>query len=76
MLLSGIKFFFRTTCPREWEVLEQTKLNYVKTLPEVITQPQVFQIIDACRTRRMKTFVWTTYTLGLRIGEAVHLASR
>ena len=73
VLLSGIKFFFRTTCPREWDVLKQTKLNYVKTLPEVITQPQVFQIIDACRTRRMKTFVWTTYTLGLRIGEAVHL---
>ena len=73
VLLSGIKFFFRTTCPREWEVLQQTKLNYVKTLPEVITQPQVFQIIDASRTRRMKTFVWTTYTLGLRIGEAVHL---
>jgi site-specific recombinase XerD len=73
VLLSGIKFFFRSTCPRDWGVLENTKLNYIKSLPEVITQPQVFQIIDACRTRRMKTFIWTTYTLGLRIGEAVHL---
>ncbi len=73
VLLSGIKFFFRSTCPRDWDVLENTKLNYIKSLPEVITQPQVFQIIDACRTRRMKTFIWTTYTLGLRIGEAVHL---
>ena len=73
VILSGLKFFFRTTCPRQWKVLDQTKLNYGNALPEVITQPQVYQIVDACRTLRMKTFVWTTYTLGLRIGEAVSL---
>ncbi|MEL6106721.1 MAG: site-specific integrase [Planctomycetota bacterium] len=73
VLLSGIKFFYRTTLPRKWKVLEQTKLNYVYALPEVITQDQVFEIIDACRTFRMKCFIWVTYTLGLRIGEAVNL---
>ena len=73
VLLSGIKFFYRNTCKRDWDVLNKTKINYNSTLPEVITQPQVFQIIDACKTVRLKTFVWTTYTLGLRIGEAVSL---
>lgn len=73
VLLSGIKFFYRNTCKRDWEALQQTRINYGKTLPEVITQPQVFQMIDACKTLRMKTFIWTTYTLGLRIGEAVDL---
>ena len=73
LILSGLKFFYRTTCPRQWKVLDQTKLNYGNALPEVITQRQVFQIVDACPTVRMKTFVWTTYTLGLRIGEAVNL---
>ena len=73
VILSGLKFFYRTTCPRHWKVLDQTKLNYGNALPEVITQRQVFQIIDACRTVRLKTFVWTTYSLGLRIGEAVNL---
>ena len=71
--LSGIKFFYRTTYPRKWKVLSQTKISYGSALPEVITQEQVFQIVDACQSLRMKTFVWTTYTLGLRIGEAVHL---
>ena len=71
--LSGIKFFYRTTCPRKWKVFDQTKINYVNALPEVITQAQVFQLIDACQTLRMKTFLWTSYTLGLRIGEAVNL---
>lgn len=73
VLLSGIKFFYRTTCLRNWKVLDQTKINYASTLPEVITQPQVFQMIDACQTFRLKCFIWITYTLGLRIGEAVNL---
>jgi site-specific recombinase XerD len=73
VLLSGIKFFYRTTCHRKWKVLDQTKLNYTSALPEVITQEQVFQMIDASRMFRIKCFIWVTYTLGLRISEAVHL---
>lgn len=73
VILSGIKFFYRMTCPRDWKTLDQTKLSRVFTLPEVITQPQVFQLIDTARAFRLKAFLWTTYTLGLRIGEAVNL---
>ena len=73
VLLSGIEFFYRTTCPRKWTVLDQTKLNYTCALPEVVTQSQVFQMIDASRTFRLKCFIWTAYTLGLRIGEAINL---
>lgn len=73
VLLSGIKFFYRTTCPRKWKVLDQTKLNYTNALPEVITQDQVFQMIDTAKSYRIKCFIWVTYTLGLRISEAVNL---
>lgn len=73
VILSGLKFFYRNTCPRDWKTLDQTKISRVVTLPEVITQPQVFQLIDTARVFRMKAFLWTTYTLGLRIGEAVNL---
>ena len=58
VVLSGIKFFFRTTCARDWKVLTQTRLRYIDALPEVITRAQVRQIIDACRTIRLKTFFW------------------
>ena len=57
--LSGIKFFYRQTCPRDWKVLTDTKLRYGTALPEVITRSQVQQIVDACKTIRLKTFVWT-----------------
>ncbi len=73
VILSGIKFFYRTTLPRNWKVLDQTKIGRVVALPEVITQAQVFEMIDAAKTFRVKCFLWITYTLGLRIGEAVNL---
>lgn len=73
VFLSGIKFFYRVTCPRPWQVFHQTKLLRVKALPGVITQPQVFELIDACKTLRLKTFLWTTYSMGLRISETAHL---
>ncbi len=73
VILSGIKFFYRTTLPRNWKVLDQTKIGRVVALPEVITQAQVFEMTDAATTFRLKCFLWITYTLGLRIGEAVNL---
>lgn len=70
---SGVKFFFTRTCRREWRTLAETKLQNVKSLPEVITRKQVNQIIDACTTIRMATFFWTVYSLGLRIEEGINL---
>ena len=70
---SGIKFFYTRTCKRNWRTLAETKLQNIKTLPEVITPEQVQQIIDACSTLRMAVFFWTVYSLGLRIDEALNL---
>lgn len=71
--LSGIQFFYRTTCPRDWNVLAMLKLKNVSTLPEVITREQVRQIILAAKTQRMRVFFWTVYSMGLRLNEALHL---
>ena len=45
---SGIKFFYTRTCKRDWQTLQQMKLQNVKSLPEVITRNQVLQIVE-CR---------------------------
>lgn len=71
--LSAFKFFYRTTCPRDWITLDQLKVKGPKTLPEVITIEQVHSIIDACTSQRMAVFFWTVYSLGLRLDEALHL---
>jgi site-specific recombinase XerD len=71
--LSGIQFFYRTTCPRDWNVLAMLRLKNVRTLPEVITREQVRQIIRAATTQRMRVFFWTVYAMGLRLNEALNL---
>lgn len=70
---SGIKFFYTRTCRREWETLATLKIQNVKSLPEVLTIPQVHQIIDACTTERMGVYFWTVYSLGLRLQEGLNL---
>ena len=71
--LSGIKFFYTTTCKRDWDILSMLKLQNVTALPEVLTIGQVHQIIGAARTQRMRTFFWTVYSMGLRLGEGLNL---
>lgn len=71
--LSGIRFFFQTTCPRDWNVLSMLRLKNVSTLPEVITREQVRLIISAATTQRMRVFFWAVYSMGLRLNEALNL---
>lgn len=71
--LSGVKFFYSVTCPRDWDILSLLKLKSVSTLPEVLTRQQVRQIIAATTTPRMNTFFWTVYSLGLRLNEGLNL---
>ncbi len=70
---SGIKFFFTRTCKRNWQTLAHMKIQNVKSLPEVLTIPQVHAIIDACRVPRIAAYFWTVYSLGLRMDEALNL---
>jgi integrase/recombinase XerD len=70
---SGIKFFFTHTVPREWPTLEQLRVKRHKTLPDVLTTDEVRTLIEAVRTLHNKTYLWTVYSLGLRLGEGLHL---
>ena len=70
---SGIKFFYTRTCKRAWETLATLKIQNVKSLPEVLTIPQVHQIIDACTVPRIAVYYWTVYSMGLRLEEGLNL---
>lgn len=70
---SGIKFFYTRTCKREWQTLATLKIQNVKSLPEVLTIPQVHQIMDFCTMPRIATYFWTVYSMGLRLEEGLNL---
>ena len=64
---------YTRTCKRGWETLATLKIQNVKSLPEVLTIPQVHQIVDACTTQRVAVYFWTVYSMGLRLEEGLNL---
>ena len=70
---SGLKFFYRHTCPREWPTLSKLRIPKQTKLPTVLTTAEVDQLIDSIHKPSMKCFFWTVYSLGLRLQEALHL---
>jgi site-specific recombinase XerD len=72
----GIKFFYSHTSPRDWATLRQLRVRRDKTLPDVLSVAEVRQLIDAVRTPHNRAYFWTVYSLGLRLGEALHLQVR
>ena len=70
---NGIKFFYTHTCKRNWKTLWQVKIPNSKTLPEVLTVAQVHRIIDAVKVERIAVYLWTVYSMGLRLEEGLNL---
>jgi len=64
---SGIKFFYSHTVPRDWPTLKRLRVPREKRLPDVLSVDEVRRLIAAVRTPQ------TVYSLGLRLGEGLHL---
>lgn len=71
--VSGIKFFYTHTAPRDWKTLQKLRVPKPKTLPDVLTIDEVRRLIDAVRTPHNRTYFWTVYSLGLRLQEGLNL---
>jgi integrase/recombinase XerD len=69
----GIKFFYSRTVLRDWPTLQRLRVRRDKTLPDVLSVEEVRQLIGAVRTLHNRTYFWTVYSLGLRLGEGLHL---
>lgn len=70
---SGLKFFYKYTEPRDWKVLTKLRIPKQKTLPDVLSIDEVHRLIAAVRQPRNRACFWATYTLGLRMSEALSL---
>jgi integrase/recombinase XerD len=68
-----IKFFYSHTVVREWATLLKLRVRRHKTLPDILTIEEVHRILEAVRTPHNKAFLWTVYSLGLRLQEGLAL---
>lgn len=73
MAYYGIRYFYSHTAPRKWATLEKLRVPREKKLPDVLTVEEVRRLVGAVRTLHNRTYLWTVYSLGLRLQEGLNL---
>jgi len=76
ILYAGLNHYFRDVLRREWHLLGLIKAPKESKLPVVLTVEEVYKLIGGVRTPQNRTFLWTVYSCGLRLQEALHLQIR
>ena len=71
--LYGLKFFYLHTLKRDWKDIPLVKSPRVKVLPDVLSTDEVMLLFSRTRVLSYRIFFYTTYSLGLRLGESLSL---
>ncbi len=58
---------------RDWQWVNIIKAPKVYTIPDILTPAEIEQFIGATRKLRYRVFLLTTYSMGLRLEEALSL---
>ncbi len=73
-ILAALKFLYKVTLSREWEVQRIPFPRYRRnTFPEVLRQDQLVELFAAFRGPKYRALLMTCYAAGLRISEACQL---
>lgn len=70
---NGLQFFWKHVLKLDWKWVDIVKPPKIKTIPDVLTLAEVEEVIGATRKLRYRVFLLTTYSMGLRLGEALSL---
>ena len=73
---NGLQFFWKHTLGRDWEWFKIIKPPKIKTLPDILTPAEIEKIIGKTRKLRYRVFLLTTYSMGLRLEEALSIQVR
>jgi len=72
---NGIQFFWKHVLHRRWDWVTIVKPPQVKRLPEVMSVDETRRVLDALEKLRYRTCLFTIYSMGLRLGEGITLAT-
>lgn len=70
---NGLQFFYKHILGKEWQWVNLVKPPVVKTLPDILSPEEISLMINSTREARYQTFILTTYSMGLRLGETLNL---
>jgi integrase/recombinase XerD len=69
----GLMFFWKHVLERDWQWLDIVKPPKVKSIPDILTPNEVERLICATKKLRYRVFLLATYSMGLRLTEALSL---
>jgi len=69
----GLMFFWKHALQLDWQWLNIIKPPKVTTIPDILTPKEIERIIEATKKLRYRVFLLTTYSMGLRLEEALSL---
>lgn len=69
----GLQFFWKHVLNIEWQWLNIVKPPKVTTIPDILTPAEIERLIGATRKLCYRVFLLTTYSMGLRLEEALSL---
>ena len=72
----GLQFFYRHVLERDWNWVHIVRPPREQCIPNVLSQAEVVRLLRSVRERRYRTYFFTTYSLGLRLSEALATLSQ
>jgi len=69
----GLQFFWKHVLKLDWQWINIVKPPKVYTIPDILTLSEIEKLIGATRKLRYRVFLLTTYSMGLRLEEALSL---
>lgn len=70
---NGLQFFWKYVLKTDWQWVNMIKPPKVSTLPDILTPNEIERLILSTRKLRYRTFLLVTYSMGLRLSEALAL---
>jgi len=70
---NGLQFFWQHVLKRNWDWISIIKPPKIKTIPDILTPAEIEKLIGKTRKLRYRVFLLTTYSMGLRLEEALSL---
>ena len=69
----GIQFYWRHILKKDWQWLDIVKPPKVYTIPDILNISEIENLISSTQKLRYQVFLLTTYSMGLRLSEALNL---
>jgi integrase len=70
---NGLQFFYKHVLDKQWQWVDIVKPPQVRSLPDILTPDELALLINSNRELRYQVYILTTYSMGLRLGEALNL---